>query len=318
MKGNPPDLESAIASVDLDDGQRPDWARVHRSVYLVHQRLTYTYPGPIQRLQQRLMILPRQSYGDQRLLEHRLYITSPSAVTRYDMDTFGNSELMIAVPSVERSITFEAWILVERASENSAHIVSSSPAFDELYLQPTPLTLPDATLTAVAAQFQTSPKRGLELASDINRWVFQTMSYAHDVTNVQTTAAEALALRQGVCQDYAQIMVTLCRLCGLPARYVSGHLLGEGGTHAWVDVMLPVEGRPAQRQIVALDPTHGASVGLNYVTIAVGRDYADVAPTSGSYIAAYSGQLTTLKRVNLAMVEYADATSGADDAPACA
>ena len=65
------------------------------------------------------------------------------------------------------------------------------------------------------------------------------MRYAHGVTGVKTTAAEAFALRQGVCQDYAHVMLALCRACGLPARYVSGHLLGEGGTHAWVEVLLP-------------------------------------------------------------------------------
>ena len=65
------------------------------------------------------------------------------------------------------------------------------------------------------------------------------MAYTHGVTGVRTTAAEAFALRRGVCQDYAHIMLALCRLCDLPARYVSGHLLGEGGTHAWVDVLLP-------------------------------------------------------------------------------
>jgi transglutaminase-like putative cysteine protease len=125
------------------------------------------------------------------------------------------------------------------------------------------------------------------------------MTYTPGVTSVETTAAEALALSQGVCQDYAHVMLALCRLCDLPARYVSGHLLGEGGTHAWVDVLLP------EAVVVAFDPTHGREVSLSYVTVAVGRDYRDVAPTSGSYTASFKGQLSSQRRVGLTAVQYA-------------
>ena len=79
MKQGLPDLESAIASIDLAEGQEMDWPRVKRSAYLVHQRLTYTYTGPIERLHQRLMIVPPGQHGDQRLIDHRLTVTNPAA-----------------------------------------------------------------------------------------------------------------------------------------------------------------------------------------------------------------------------------------------
>jgi transglutaminase-like putative cysteine protease len=128
------------------------------------------------------------------------------------------------------------------------------------------------------------------------------MTYRPGVTTVETTATQALASGQGVCQDYAHIMLALCRLCGLPARYVSGHLLGEGGTHAWVDVLLP--GRPQESVAMAFDPTHGREAGLSYVTVAVGRDYRDVAPTSGTYRASHKGRLSSERRVGLTAVQY--------------
>jgi transglutaminase-like putative cysteine protease len=99
-------------------------------------------------------------------------------------------------------------------------------------------------------------------------------------------------------------MLTLCRLRGVPARYVSGHLLGEGGTHAWVEVLLR---DPAHRdRFVArpFDPTHGSQPGLNYVTVAVGRDYGDVAPTSGTYRAPFAGSLSTRKHAGVTAIEY--------------
>ena len=124
------------------------------------------------------------------------------------------------------------------------------------------------------------------------------MRYRHDVTTVRTTAAEALALGRGVCQDYAHVMLALCRLCGVPARYVSGHLVGEGGSHAWVEVLLPSEEDPSVLTAVAFDPTNDRRAGLRYLTVAVGRDYGDVAPTSGTYNGPPGGRLSSAKTLD--------------------
>jgi transglutaminase-like putative cysteine protease len=96
-------------------------------------------------------------------------------------------------------------------------------------------------------------------------------------------------------------MLALCRELGLAARYVSGHLVGQGGTHAWVEVIAPAgEGRAVA---VAFDPTHGRRAGLAYVTIAVGRDYRDVAPTSGSYASPVPGRLVAQRHLGVTAVE---------------
>ena len=203
-----PDLESAIASIDLSEGQEVDWPRVQRSVYLIHQRLSYEYPRSIQKLQQHLLILPPQQHGNQRLLDHRLTVTSPVAETTYHADAFGNTEITSRVAAVERAIVFEAWILVERQTDAGPHYVPAHLLRDERYLQPSSLTQADKALSAAAAHLQVGGKRGIELAHQINAWVYQTMVYTHDVTGIRTTAAEALALKRGVCQDYAHIMLT--------------------------------------------------------------------------------------------------------------
>ncbi len=129
------------------------------------------------------------------------------------------------------------------------------------------------------------------------------MTYRHDVTSVHTTAAEALRVGAGVCQDYAHVMLALSRLCGLPARYVSGHLVGEGGSHAWVEVLLPPAGAGAPLVAVAFDPTNDRRAGSQYLTVAVGRDYTDVAPTHGSYSGAPGGRLTSSKFLEQHAVE---------------
>jgi transglutaminase-like putative cysteine protease len=93
-------------------------------------------------------------------------------------------------------------------------------------------------------------------------------------------------------------MIALCRAAGLPARYVSGHMLGEGGTHAWVEVILA---HATGARAVAFDPCNGRPAGRDYITVATGRDYTDVAPTSGTYVGAARGTLTTAKRVRVSL-----------------
>jgi transglutaminase-like putative cysteine protease len=115
------------------------------------------------------------------------------------------------------------------------------------------------------------------------------VAYAPGATSVRTTAAQALAGGRGVCQDQAHVMLAVCRAAGLACRYVSGHLVGQGGTHAWVEVLVR-DGRGARA--VAFDPCHARRAGDGYVTVAVGRDYRDVPPTSGRYEGPARGRLS--------------------------
>jgi transglutaminase-like putative cysteine protease len=99
-------------------------------------------------------------------------------------------------------------------------------------------------------------------------------------------------------------MIALCRLCDIPARYVSGHLVGDGPMHAWVEVLLP-SSNPGEAIVWPFDPTHDRPVSLAYLTVAVGRDYSDVSPTRGTFRAATRGRLSSTESVNLTAVQYA-------------
>ena len=94
-----------------------------------------------------------------------------------------------------------------------------------------------------------------------------------------TPLEEVLAKRRGVCQDFAHLAIASLRSLGLPALYVSGYLATEAAnaTHAWMEVLIPGLGWRG------LDPTHNRPVDETYIKLAVGRDYADVAPVSGNY-----------------------------------
>jgi transglutaminase-like putative cysteine protease len=288
------------------DHRLVEWDRVVRAGYLIRQTYRYDYPGPIGPLDHRLVILPPERFGDQRRVLHRL-ISAPEGEQQAAPDEFGNTVLELRVPRVERSIEFQAWIEVERELVAGPHLVPAAWLRDPRLLQPSELTEPDEQLAAVAWTLADPGQTGLELAQRINAWLFSTMRYEAGVTGVGTTAGQALSIGRGVCQDYAHVMIAICRLLGLPARYVSGHLLGEGGTHAWVEVLVPGPEGSGMAAAWAFDPTHGDMATIAYVTVAVGRDYRDVAPTSGTYTRGPSGRLSSSKRVEIRHIVYESA-----------
>jgi transglutaminase-like putative cysteine protease len=301
-----PNHETALTASELLIPADVEWQRIRRIRYVIHQQLRYEYPGPIYDLEQRLMILPAKEHGNQQRIDYRLEVSTTDHKMICQSDDFENEEMKLSIPKVEQAVDFEAWIVVERTTVDSHHLVPARWLSDTRLLEPSRLTQPDEVLRRAAVALQSRGKRGPALAEDINEWVYQALTYEHEKTDIHTTAAEALALGRGVCQDYAHIMLVLCRMCGLPARYVSGHMLGEGGTHAWVEVLFPVTGRPEVAMVITFDPTHNRRAGMSYLTVAVGRDYYDVAPTSGTYRATYRGQLSTRKRVGLTSIEYID------------
>ena len=95
-------------------------------------------------------------------------------------------------------------------------------------------------------------------------------------------------------------MLAVCHAAGVPARYVSGHLLGQlGGSHAWVEALVP-DGDHARA--LGLDPSNGCRAGPRHLPVAVGRDYLDVAPTSGRYSGGATGRLTCSKHAGVTAV----------------
>ncbi len=236
--------------LEFIDYRAVDWANVQRIRCQFYQRFEYVYPGPIYNLKQRLVIVPTDRYGAQQLLDHQIAADPSPAVIRQTADRFGNRVLELEVLEADRVVSFEAQMIVESAAHDQQR-PTISPAEAQHFVEPTPLTMPDDRIRSIVRQLQTAATSEYDLALHINDWVYEAMRYGSGVTSVSTTAAEALHVGQGLCQDYAHLMLALCRTAGLPARYVSGHLLGEGGSHAWVEVFLPTQGG-----LSAFDPTN--------------------------------------------------------------
>jgi transglutaminase-like putative cysteine protease len=278
-----------------------DWEAAVEVYYMIRQKLRYSYPGPIGDLRHRLVIVPRARHGDQQRVAHSLAI-SPSLPARVVRDRFGNSVVTVRAPHIVDALTFELRSVVRRSARATAHRIGEGALRDPALLDPTLLTRPDEALCALADSLRRQHPDPIDLAEAINLSVHAEMRYVAEATTVKTSAAQAFASRSGVCQDFAHVALALARRCGIAARYVSGHLIGAGGTHAWIELLVPENGTA---RVLALDPTHGRRITMKYVVVAVGRDYGDVAPTSGVFSAPYAGELATQRLVAATAVRYA-------------
>ena len=176
----------------------------------------------------------------------------------------------------------------QKLSYISAGIAEENPyalppdGLETLCAYPSPLTSPSENLQRYASELfkDGNAMSASELSEYICNEIHGSMQYIRGVTSPETTAAQAFDSKQGVCQDYAHIMIALCRLCHIPARYVCGFMCGlYGETHAWVETF---DGQAWH----AYDPTNGTRAQEGYIKVAQGRDAADCPVARGIVKAA--------------------------------
>jgi transglutaminase-like putative cysteine protease len=289
-------LDAQVLSAPLIDHRGLDLEAAARVTYILEQGFRYEYETPVASLRQRLVVVPKPCHGSQYRRAHLLAVTGARASRRLRRDSRGNVVAWLHAEYVAHSVEFRIAALLERVGDYGPTVLPAQALRSSSLLSPTRLTAADDRLQALASDLTTNADTPIEQAERICDLVHSAITYGHGVTSVRTTAAQALAGGRGVCQDFAHMMLALCHIVGLPARYVSGHLLGQGGTHAWVEVIVP-SGHEAVA--CAFDPCNGRRAGNGYVTIATGRDYRDVAPTSGTYIGTARSSLTTDCRVGV-------------------
>jgi transglutaminase-like putative cysteine protease len=289
-------LDRSVLQAPLLDHRGLDLGAARRVNYVLEQSFRYEYDGPVESLRQRLVIVPPDRHGNQYRRAHLLEVNGAPARRRLRRDAYGNVVAWMQADRVTQAIEFRLAAVVERVLDDGPTMLPAEALHSPHLLRPTRLTAADDRLRTIGADIAREASDPQERAERICDIVSDAITYEYGITSVRTTAPEALAAGRGVCQDFAHVMLALCHLVQLPARYVSGHLLGQGGTHAWVEVIVP---RAQQAEAVAFDPCNGRRTDSGYVTVATGRDYSDVAPTSGSYVGTSSGRLTTDRRVGV-------------------
>ena len=276
------------AALDLDAARRV--------TYVLRQRFRYDYDVPAYDLAHQLIVIPRARHGSLRRRLHSVNVSVRNARVWDRRDDYGNVVVQVGVDMVAASVEFTVVAVVERAGPRVDAALPLSALQDPRLLRPTRLTMADDAIRDLASDIRAASADHLEFAERCCRDVRAAITYEFGVTSCSTTAAEALAGGHGVCQDHAHVALAVCRAAGVPARYVSGHLVGDSGTHAWIEVLVA---RGGQARAVAFDPCNGCRADSRHLPVATGRDYADVAPTSGRYAGLALGRLTTDKQLGV-------------------
>lgn len=253
-------------------------------------RSAYRYAEPVLTSFNEARISPAASRG-QSVIESRVTVQPETPLFTY-VDYWSTLVTAFDVTEPHDELVVTGFSVVETPNllpEGEAlgwdelHREDVQDQFAELLL-PTAYTEGDDALRAVVTELatDTSPRDCLDA---VGAWAREHMAYVAGSTAVSTSALEAWHQAAGVCQDFAHLTLAILRLAGIPARYVSGYLHPEAGaavgdpvqgqSHAWVEAWLGYW--------LAIDPTNGAPVAERHVTVARGRDYADVAPFRGVY-----------------------------------
>ncbi|MEY2879337.1 MAG: hypothetical protein RLZZ15_1717 [Verrucomicrobiota bacterium] len=230
-----------------------------------------------------------------RSFELRLKPDRPKISQREYRDFYGNMVHYFDLARGHRKLVIEAVSEVDTVPDAERRPVADSPSaeletfpereFHAEFLSPSNYVPEDVTLWAEAKDALAAGRTTVFAdACRLAGHVFKTFKYSPKATGVTTRAPDALKLRAGVCQDYAHVTLGLCRQSGIPARYVSGYFFNDlrrpdelEASHAWIEVMVPGHGW------AGYDPTHDRAPDQRYIKIAVGRDYADIRPVSGTY-----------------------------------
>ncbi len=269
---------------------------------------TYSYQTPVISSYNETRMTPVSSER-QRVLESQISI-SPVAATFHYLDYFGSSVYVFDLHQPHDVLSITSQAVVEttpyRALDHEVTWgqIQRSDVTDTFceYLGDSQYVNEDDDALALAETFR-SHATPTEATHAISNYLQGELTYLPGSTSVTTTASDVLRQRSGVCQDFAHLALRLLRYLGIPARYVSGYLhplegaeIGAqniGESHAWIEAWLG--------GWYALDPTNGAPVGERHITVAKGRDYADVRPFHGIYHGGSLERLTvTVELVRLA------------------
>jgi transglutaminase-like putative cysteine protease len=242
--------------------------------YRIEHRTSYHYARPAALTRQLLRLTPRPD-AHQRLLHWHLRV--PGALDAL-ADAYGNAGHLHVIDGEHRSIRIDAVGEVEIDPLRDGRLEEVGELPPAVFLATTPLTDVDERLGELV-------RRHLRGRSSAHLFEFAlavraAINYRPGTTNVRTSAVDALALGQGVCQDHAHAFIAGCRAAGIPARYVSGyyHRAGqarEASSHAWADAWDEDDGW------VSIDITHECFAGQSLCRLAVGRDYESASPVRG-------------------------------------
>jgi transglutaminase-like putative cysteine protease len=265
--------------------------------YAIRHFTRYRYSHWVWQSMMEVRMHPR-SEGNQRCFIFQLSVNPRARIFSYT-DSRGNLVHHFDLPGRHRQLTIVSDTLVNIDPQQPIPETMNYEVWNQLeqlieqkdywdMLMPSRFARPSPELEGLANEIGVAKRDGrspLAFVRDLAMGVYRSFSYVKKSTAVNSPIEHALRSRQGVCQDFAHIMIALARQARIPCRYVSGYLYhssenadrsADGATHAWVEALFPDLGW------VGFDPTNNLIVGERHIRTAVGRDYADVPPTMGT------------------------------------
>ena len=266
----------------------------------------YHYAAPVRESVMEVWMQPQKT-PRQRLASFELDLDPAAQVFSY-ADPFGNAVYHFDVPQPHDQLTITARSIVETSAPDPLPQALDLGEWDRLrsdrvlgetfdFLRQQGFCVETDALRSFASEHGLDRLRDRDPLTAVRRLaetIYDAFDYEPGVTDAESPIDLALSARRGVCQDFAHIMITICRSWGIPARYVSGYLFTdrEGGdrsdpdaSHAWLEVFLP------STRWIGFDPTNNPLAGERHVSAAIGRDYADVPPSRGVYKGEAESQL---------------------------
>jgi len=282
-------------------------------IFNIVHTTAYEYSAPAIESFTELRVRPRRS--NRQIVHKHVTEVTPRAVLEEFNDYYDNAVECLSVPYRHKTLSVTSRSTVETLSHKdvlsgldlsvSEAVRLNWPQRRELFdfLMPSRHSPITPELEAISKQQLPSSASFAESLLGLSAYIFKNFTYMPGVTDVRTPLMEVLKRRQGVCQDFAHLMISLVRCAGLPARYVSGYLetesvrgetglVGATASHAWVEVYLP------SGIWVGLDPTNEMIEGERHVQIGIGRDYGDVPPLRGVFKGAKRQQLSVMVTVS--------------------
>ncbi len=240
-------------------------------------RMSLVFSEPVQKHQFTLRMIP-QSDTRQQIADCKVTL-EPACALQEGVDSFGNQYVYGEIAQPHSAFCVEVCGVARLAGKTAVLCQESQMPLAPYRFASQYTRAGDALRAYYAQNGQRAGEGAYAFAARLNHQIYQDMTYVQGVTDIHTTAEEAFSSRQGVCQDYAHIMLALCRMADIPSRYVVGMMQGEGYSHAWVEVC-------ADKRWYGMDPTNDKMADDTYIKISHGRDYQDCIVNRGTFCGA--------------------------------
>jgi transglutaminase-like putative cysteine protease len=264
-------------------------------VFKIQHITRYEYDRPVREGVNQIKVYPYERL-EQSVMSHQLHISTDPLLHQFK-DYWGNTTGLFTISNPHQVLEIDSRLIVRTTLPTNNPLTFSKPYEWHMLkeevgrsMQLLDLTSPGvleskaivSDLVNDLRPFWDAPAMFLQRCSE---YIYEKFEYRKGITNIETTVDEILEHRQGVCQDFAHVMLQMLRSVGIPARYVSGYICpnrdgvrGAGATHAWVEAWLPsVSGW------VGIDPTNNMWVSEQHVSLAVGRHFNDCTPVKGTF-----------------------------------